>query len=89
MQVTLCSKAIGKKQLKKIRACLIGHFKQLLEHFKHTYTHFTHFFIYSISKIPKQQYSNSSTKHPLNMYRAQLLFDQLRLNRSKIEPNVS
>ena len=49
------------------RACLVSHFKPLLEHFRHTNRHF---YIYSstrILKTLKQYYSNSFIKHPLNL----------------------
>ena len=53
----------------RLRAHLVGHFKQPFEHFKHTYTHFHIFFsLTRISKTLKQYYSNSFTKHSLKIH---------------------
>ena len=50
----------------KIKARLVAHFKQLFEHFKYTYTHFHTLFHPHVYQTPKQHYSNSFTKHPIN-----------------------
>ena len=49
------------------RACLVGHFKPLLEHFKHINRHFHVYSSTRISKTLKQHYSNSFIKHSLNL----------------------
>ena len=47
--------------LSEMRACLVGHFNQLLEYFKHTNTHFYTLFHSHVY----QKHSNNITQTPL------------------------
>ena len=50
-----------RKEKKRVRDCLVGHFKQLLEHFKHTKTYF-HILFHS---HVYQKHTNNVTQTPL------------------------
>ena len=50
-----------RKEKKRVRDCLVGHFKQLLEYFKHTNTHFHILFHPHVY----QKHTNNITQTPI------------------------